>query len=87
MHVRLLIMMTALMSVATYPVVAQDMGQTGNGGGRAAAARAPNGVHTGQRVPTPSALGPNETGSIQRRTRNDEQIDTITKGICIGCSR
>ena len=87
MRARMLITMATLMSVASCPVLAQDADQMEAGQGRTSAARAPNGVHTGQRVPNPSALGPNETGSIQRRTRNDEQIDTITKGICIGCSR
>lgn len=82
MRIRLLITLAALASVAAYPVLAQDRDQGQTGKGRASAARA----QTGQAVPNPSALGPNETGSIQRRTAGEERNDTITKGICIGCS-
>jgi hypothetical protein len=83
MHARLLITLAALASVAAYPVLAQDGDQGRTGRSRASAARA----QTGQTVPNPSALGPNETGSIQRRTPSEQRNDTITKGICIGCSR
>ena len=87
MRTRLLITMAALMSVISYPVLAQDADQMGAGRGRASAARPSGRVHTGQRVPKPSAFGPNETGSIQRRTPSDQRNDVISRGICIGCSR
>jgi hypothetical protein len=86
MRTELLIMLAVLMSAAAYPVFAQDMDQMGTGSGRASPGGSPGMVHTGQRVPNPRALGPKETGSIQRRTQNDQRNDTITKGICIGCS-
>jgi hypothetical protein len=38
-------------------------------------------------VPNPGALGPSETGSIERRDAIEERNDAITRGICIGCSR
>jgi hypothetical protein len=82
-----MIAMATLICVASYPALAQDMDQMGTGRGRASAEGAPGMVHTGRRAPNPSVLGPKETGSIQRRTPNDQRNDTITKGICIGCSR
>ena len=87
MRTPLRVAMTTLISVASYPALAQDMDQMGTGRGRVSAEGAPGMVHTGRRVPNPSVLGPKETGSIQRRTQNDQRNDTIAKGICIGCSR
>jgi hypothetical protein len=87
MRTPLLIAVATLISVASYPALAQGMDQMETGRGGASAEGAPGMVHTRRRVPHPSVLGPQETGSIQRRTQNDQRNDTITKGICIGCSR
>lgn len=78
--------MAALLGAASYSALAQDLDQTGAGRGRASAAGVPSGAHTGQRVPNPNVLGPNETGSIRRRTPSDRRDDAISRGICIGCS-
>ncbi|KAA0124903.1 hypothetical protein CIW48_06155 [Methylobacterium sp. P1-11] len=78
--------MAALLGVASYSALAQDMDQTGSGRGRASAAGVSSGAHAGRRVPHPNVLGPNETGSIQRRTPSDRRDDAISRGICIGCS-
>lgn len=87
MRTPLLIAVATLISVASYPALAQGMDQMGTGRGGASAEGAPGMVHTGRRAPHPSVLGPQETGSILRRTQNDQRNDTITEGICIGCSR
>ncbi|MBE7202288.1 MAG: hypothetical protein INR70_31410 [Parafilimonas terrae] len=69
------------------PAFAQPVSQTGTGGGPTSAAKAPHTAATGQTVPNPSALNPNETGSIERRDATEQRNDAITRGICIGCSR
>jgi hypothetical protein len=78
--------MAGLLGAASYSALAQDLDQTGSGRGRASAAGVSSGAHTGQRVPHPNVLGPNETGSIRRRTPSEWRDDAISSGICIGCS-
>lgn len=87
MRTPLLIAVATLISVASYPALAQGMDQMGTGRGGTSAEGAPGMMHTRRRVPHPSVLGPQEAGSIQRRTQTDQRNDTITKGICIGRSR
>ncbi len=86
MHILLRTAMVALLGAASYSALAQDLDQTGSGRGRASAAGVSSGAHTGLRVPHPNVLGPNETGSIRRRTSSDRRDDAISSGICIGCS-
>ena len=79
--------LAAALLLSSAPVRAEPVSQTGTGGGPATAAKAPHTTPTGQTVPNPGALGPNETGSIERRDAIEERNDAITRGICIGCSR
>ena len=79
--------MTAALTLASVPAFADPVSETGTGGGPASAAKAPHTTATGQTVPNPGALGPRETGSIERRSTNEERNDAITRGICIGCAR
>lgn len=77
----------ALALLLPLPALAQ-VSETGTGGGPASTIRAPNTTGTGQTVPKPSALGPNETGTVSPRARREEKReDQIMKGICIGCSK
>ncbi|WP_342109212.1 hypothetical protein [Methylobacterium sp. SI9] len=69
------------------PAFADPISQTGTGGGPTSTAKAPHTTATGQTVPNPNALNPRETGSIDRRSTNEERNDAITNGICIGCAR
>jgi hypothetical protein len=75
-----------VLTLGTQPGWAQSVSQTGTGGGPTTAAKAPHTAATGQTVPNPSALGPNETGSIERRNPAEQRNDAITRGICIGCT-
>jgi hypothetical protein len=61
MHKRLLVSIAALMSMAPYPVMAQDGDQVGADQRRASATRASNRTATGQTAPNLSVLGPSET--------------------------
>ncbi|TGD93317.1 hypothetical protein EU555_33495 [Methylobacterium nonmethylotrophicum] len=62
--------------------------ETGTGGGPASTIRAPNTSTVGQTVPKPGSLGPDATGTVTPRNRQEERReDQIMKGICIGCSR
>ncbi|MHB2211621.1 hypothetical protein [Methylobacterium sp. CM6257] len=79
--------MATILALAAIPARAEPVSQTGTGGGPATAAKAPHTTATGQTVPNPGALGPNETGSIERRNATEERNDAITRGICIGCTR
>ncbi|MBN4096040.1 hypothetical protein [Methylobacterium sp. OT2] len=73
-----------LVGLASFPVLAQDLDASGAGHGLATA-RSRFTTAVGQTVPRPNTLDPEETGSIQRRTRSDVREDAITRGICIGC--
>ena len=86
MKKQLFIAMAALIIVASHPVSTRAADQMGASPGDVSAAKAASRTRTGQRVPNPRALGPNETGSIQRRTSSDQRNDVISRGICIGCS-
>ncbi|MCJ2072531.1 hypothetical protein MKK75_27700 [Methylobacterium sp. J-030] len=86
MRAPMILAVTALIACAV-PACADPVSETGTGGGPASAAKAPHTTATGQTVPNPGALNPNETGSIDRRSTNEERNDAITRGICIGCSR
>ena len=86
MRARLPIAMVMLITVASHPCLAQASDQMGASRDHVSGAKASSRTRTGQRVPSPSALGPNETGSIQRRTPSDQRNDAISRGICIGCS-
>ncbi|GJE30749.1 hypothetical protein GCM10007888_26480 [Methylobacterium oxalidis] len=87
MNIRLLLTPSLLVSLhAPLPAIAQSAAEPGTGGGPASTIRAPNTAATGQTVPRPGALNPEETDGIQRRTRQQQEDDAITKGICIGCS-
>jgi hypothetical protein len=77
----------AALTLASVTAWADPVSQTGTGGGPDTAAKAPHTAATGQTVPNPSALGPNETGSIERRDAVEQRNDAITRGICIGCDR
>jgi hypothetical protein len=79
--------MAVLLGLAASPAWAEPVSQTGTGGGPTTAAKAAHTATTGQTVPNPGAIGPNETGSIERRNVTEEHNDAITRGICIGCSR
>ncbi|WP_457106903.1 hypothetical protein [Methylobacterium sp. P5_C11] len=79
--------LAAALILASVPAWAEPVSQTGTGGGPGTAAKAPHTTATGQTVPNPSVLSPNETGSIERRDAVEERNDAITRGICIGCSR
>ncbi|AIQ93357.1 MULTISPECIES: hypothetical protein [Methylobacterium] len=79
--------MAATLSLASATAWADPVGRTGTGGGPDTTAKAPHTAATGQTVPNPGALGPSETGSIERRDAIEERNDAITRGICIGCSR
>lgn len=76
----------ALAGLVTFPALAQDLDGSDKGRGFNTA-RARFTTATGQTVPRPSSLDPEETGSIKRRSRWDEREDAITRGICIGCER
>ncbi|WP_408902969.1 hypothetical protein [Methylobacterium radiotolerans] len=82
-----LIVMAMLISVTSLSVLAQTVDQTGTGGGPATTMTAPYTATTGQTVPNPSVVNPSETSSIEQRSREEERMDAITRGICIGCSR
>ena len=73
-----------LVGFAAFPALAQDLDGSGTGHGLMTA-RFRFTTAVGQTVPRPKTLDPEETGSIQRRTRSDEREDAITRGICIGC--
>ncbi|MCJ2115335.1 hypothetical protein MKK65_01790 [Methylobacterium sp. J-001] len=75
-----------VLALGTQPGWGQSVSQTGTGGGPATAAKAPHTTATGQTVPNPRALGPNETGSIDRRSPAEQRNDAITRGICVGCA-
>jgi len=75
-----------VLALGTQPGWGQSASQTGTGGGPATAAKAPHTTATGQTVPNPRALGPNETGSIDRRSPAEQRNDAITRGICVGCA-
>lgn len=79
--------MAAALTLASVTAWADPVSQTGTGGGPATTAKAPHTAATGQTVPNPGALGPNETGSIERRDAVEDRNDAITRGICIGCNR
>ncbi len=79
--------LAATVALGTVPAGADPVSQTGTGGGPATAAKAPHTASTGQTVPNPGALNPNETGSIERRDAVEQRNDAITRGICIGCAR
>ncbi len=77
----------ALGLLAPLPALAQ-VSETGTGGGPASTIKAPNTAGTGQTVPKPGALGPNETGTVSPQMRREaKREDQIMKGICIGCSK
>ncbi|MEL6062227.1 MULTISPECIES: hypothetical protein [unclassified Methylobacterium] len=86
MRTPLILALTATFALAV-PAFADPVSETGTGGGPTSTAKAPHTTATGQTVPNPRALGPNETGSIDRRSTNEERNDAITRGICIGCAR
>ncbi|MCJ2050400.1 hypothetical protein [Methylobacterium sp. J-070] len=77
----------AALALGSFAAAAEPVSQTGTGGGPSTAAKAPHTASTGQTVPNPSALNPNETGSIEQRDTLEQRNDAITRGICIGCSR
>lgn len=79
----------ALGLLAPLPAFAQaSVSETGTGGGPASTIRAPNTSAVGQTVPKPGSLGPDETGTVTPRNRQEEKReDQIMKGICIGCSK
>jgi hypothetical protein len=79
--------LAAALALGAVPASADPVSQTGTGGGPASAAKAPHTTATGQTVPNPSVVNPNETGSIERRDAVEERNDAITRGICIGCAR
>ena len=87
MRAPLTIATLTILTLGTASGWAQPVSQTGTGGGPATAAKAPHTAATGQTVPNPGALGPNETGSIARRDPTEQHNDAITRGICIGCTR
>jgi len=89
MPTRLLTSLLALGLLAPLPALAQNsVSETGTGGGPASTIRAPNTSAVGQTVPKPGALGPDETGTVSPRNRQEERReDQIMKGICIGCSK
>lgn len=87
MRAPLKIVTVVVLALGIQPGWAQSISQTGTGGGPATAAKAPHTAATGQTVPNPSALGPSETGSIERRGPGEQRNDAITRGICIGCTR
>lgn len=86
MRTPLILALTASLAFAV-PAFADSVSETGTGGGPTTAAKAPHTAATGQTVPSPSALNPKETGSIDRRSVNEQRNDAITNGICIGCAR
>jgi hypothetical protein len=75
--------------LAPLPALAQgSVSETGTGGGPTSTVRAPNTSSVGQTVPKPGALGPDATGTVTPRNRQEEKReDQIMKGICIGCSK
>lgn len=78
------LIIATLVGLASFPVLAQDLVGPGTGHGLTTA-RSRFTTAVGQTVPRPNTLDPEETGSIQRRTRSDVREDAITRGICIGC--
>ena len=83
----LLTPLLALALLAPLPALAQ-VSETGTGGGPASTIKAPNTTGTGQTVPKPGALGPNETATVSPQMRREaKREDAIMKGICIGCSK
>jgi hypothetical protein len=89
MATRLFAPLLALGLLGSLPALAQDaVSETGTGGGPASTIRAPNTSAVGQTVPKPGALGPDATGTVSPRNRQEERReDQIMKGICIGCSK
>ncbi|MCJ2085972.1 hypothetical protein MKK88_08180 [Methylobacterium sp. E-005] len=87
MRTPMILALAASLTFAAVPAFADPISETGTGGGPASTAKAPHTTATGQTVPNPTALNPKETGSIDRRSTNEEHNDAITRGICIGCAR
>lgn len=79
--------LAATLALGSVSAQADPISQTGTGGGPTTAAKAPHTAPTGQTVPNPGALNPNETGSIEKRDAVEQRNDAITRGICIGCTR
>lgn len=67
------------------PVLGQDAG--GSGSNRVASSRSDYVTRSGETVPRPDKLHLGPGSDIQRRTREQERDDAVTRGICAGCLR
>lgn len=67
------------------PVSGQDA--DGSGSNRVASGRSDYVTQTGKTVPRPDKLDLRPGSDIQRRTREQERDDAVTRGICVGCLR
>ncbi len=86
MRANQLILIAALTGAMAVPAFAAPADVTGTGGGPTTAAKAPYTTSTGATVPRPGAINSEETGSINRVTKQDQIDNSITQGICIGCA-
>ncbi|KZC00862.1 hypothetical protein AU375_03023 [Methylobacterium radiotolerans] len=67
------------------PVLGQDA--DGSGSNRIASSRSEYVTKSGETVPRPDKLDLGPGSDIQRRTREQERDDAVTRGICAGCLR
>ncbi len=86
MRANQLILIAALTGAMAAPAFAAPADVTGTGGGPTTAAKAPYTTSTGATVPRPGTINTEETGSIDRVTKQDRIDNSITQGICIGCA-
>ncbi|MEL6063043.1 hypothetical protein [Methylobacterium sp. DCY52] len=67
------------------PVFGHDA--DGSGSKRVASSRTDYVTKSGETVPRPDKLDLKPGSDIQRRTREQERDDAVTRGICVGCLR
>lgn len=68
------------------PCSAQPSGRTGDMEGSRSPITAPNTAPTGRVVPRPGSLDPATVRNIEKRTKEQEEDASITRGICVGCT-
>lgn len=73
------------LSSVTPPVLAQDVARPGST--QVASGRADHVTRNGETVPGPDRLDPKPGSGIQRRTREQERDDAVTREVCVGCLR
>lgn len=69
------------------PLPGFGQGADGSGSNRVALGRSDYVTKSGETVPRPDKLDLRPGSDIQRRTREQERDDAVTRGICVGCLR